>query len=254
MATIAVPDMKERPLVLDTSKHNGKLTAAQIKSTGCVKVTIRTGISYRYVDPLFNYYRDLCNEIEMPWDGYHVLYPSQPAWPQAENVKAIIGDDPGQCAVPVWNDLELNQSASAAQIAECCQEFGEELQQAFGGEKGIYSRASFIDSYMPGRIKYFADYLWWLAQVLNGGVEHPGPYALAVGMDVAKVVMIQNDWKGKIAGHNGDVDFSRWIRSEAELAQHLGINVPDEPGLPAEPPEDALDILWADYLERMSQQ
>lgn len=228
---ISVPDMATRPLVFDTSYWNGKLTAEQIKSTKCVLVIGRTGISWGYKDPLFDYYRELCKSINVAFAGYHVLYPSQPAKSQAEAVKKIIGDDPGSTKVPVWNDLELDQGVSANQMSDCCEEFGEILQSAFGGEKGIYSRASFINAYMPKRT-WQNSYLWWLAQVLNGGVYHPGPYDVQLGLHPKQVVMIQNDWKGKIDGHSGDVDFSRWIRSDDELSDFLGVTSAPEPEQP----------------------
>jgi len=225
--SIRVDDILSRPLILDTSKHNGRLTAAQIQSTGCVMVIARIGISWGYKDPEFDYYRTTCKAIGMPFTGYHVIYPSQSGIYQAENVKLIIKDNPGITKVPVFNDLELAQNVTANQMSDCCQEFGEEIQRTYGGEKGIYSSYGFINAYMPRR-PWFNDYYWWLAQVLNGGILHPGPYGVPIGLNNDRVAMIQNDWKGKIAGHNGDVDFSRWIWGDAELAWFTGKDQQEE--------------------------
>ena len=238
-----VSDVTQLPKIIDTSRHNGQLTESQLRSTNCVLLIIRDGISWGYKDDQFDYYRSLAKGMNLPWCAYHVLYPSQPAQPQVENVKLIIKDDPGPCKIPVWNDLELAQDMPPSVIANCCLEFGEGLQREYGGEKGIYSRTTFIDYYMRGQ-SWLNTYLWWLAQYLSSGLEHPGPYTVPQGLSDDRVIIQQTGHKYQIPGHTGDIDINRWLQSIDMLEWFTGTQVQVPLTM-----EEKVNKLWAAHPE-----
>jgi GH25 family lysozyme M1 (1,4-beta-N-acetylmuramidase) len=209
------------PLIIDTSKHNGKLTAEMLRAVKCVYLIARSGISWGYKDPLFDYYRALAAEMDIPFSAYHVIYPSQDPGAQWENAARIITNDPGPTRVPVWVDLELHQNQSPQRIADVTWRFAELCQKEWGGEKGIYSRTTFVDWYMRG-CGWLNEAWWWLAQYLHSGLEHPGPYTVPQGLDRDRVLFQQTSHKGKLPGHHGDVDLNRWLQDEKTFAWLTG--------------------------------
>jgi hypothetical protein len=93
------------------------------------------------------------------------------------------------------------------------------------------------------------DYWWWMAQYLNSGNEHPGPYTVPAGLDQNRIVMMQTTHKGQIVGHQGDVDFSRWIAGLDLLNVFLGVDetpAEPEPDPDPQPPAET----WEQSVER----
>ena len=181
-------------------------------------VAMRAGISWGYVDPTFAYNWAALRKRGIFRAAYHVFYPNEDPVRQAEHFVNLMGGDFGEFG-PVA-DIELHAGAHACppkRYMERLKVYLDALYGLTGRRLVIYSRASFMDTYVTGFQNppdWYNGFDWWLAHYLLSGSEHPGPVAIPRGVDRERVIMHQTSDRGdglRFGMHSKQLDYNRWI-------------------------------------------
>lgn len=206
-----------KELVYDSSAWHPATDWSQAKAQGVRYVINRASLSYGYKDPCFKPWVARLHALGMYAGCYHYLYPAQPAAKQYDNFMAQIGD--GNWDGIPWADIEAAQGCSTAQIEDCLLRFCEMVDAGTGKRTGIYSRASWMNQYLPNR-SWINERKWWLAQYLTSGKEHPGPVLMPTGLKRENVLLHQTSAKGMLGGET--IDMNRWQGEREGLTAYLG--------------------------------
>ena len=203
-------------------KHINWDQALAQTSPGKVRfVAMRAGISWGYVDPTFAYNWAALRKRGVFRAAYHVFYPNEDPVRQAEHFVNVMGGDFGEFG-PVA-DIELHAGAHACppkRYMERLKVYLDALYGLTGRRLVIYSRASFMDTFVTGSqapAAWYNGFDWWLAHYLRNQDEHPGPPALPRGVDRSRVILHQtseNKVKGrgqKFGMWSDGLDYNRWI-------------------------------------------
>lgn len=191
--------MRTEEFGIDVSSHNEQVDVAKLKSF-VPKIAFgwaRTGESYAWQDPKFNYFRDIFeNQLGIWFGGYHILYPGENPAAQAKNMIKIAGKSlPGYAC-----DTELIHGCSAKQIQTAMGIFAQEILMAglpaWGYTSPGWANGWLFPASLP--IPSWANLLkWWLGQYLVfpdgyiGYDEHPGPLMAMNGVKKEKVFIHQ---------------------------------------------------------------
>lgn len=208
-------------LGIDTAGCNGVAYWGVAKSHNVRFGAGRATISWGYQDKWFPSNKQGMKDQGIHRFYYHILYPSQPFKPQAENFLRVVGDD-WDDAHPV-DDFELDQGCSKAQITDCILGWNEYVS-ARAPKVVNYSRKQWADTYTELG-DWRRQYEWWLAQFLNDrSIEDPRPPDLPVG--VLTYLIHQNAdhylaWPG-FTPDSLNLDIDRWNGDDAAVDEYFG--------------------------------
>jgi hypothetical protein len=200
------------PMGIDLASCNGKTYLS-----GIYFLCARSGISWKYVDELFEYNKIQAYLLDVPFIAYHVFYPGQPIADQLNHFLKLAGRD---CFAYSW-DLELDCNQPPEIVNRDC-EIATNMLLDMGFQVINYSRYYWIRSYLkPGWLNICK---WWLAQFMEDikdasgkyiTPEHPGPVSVPDGIDPKNIWIHQssqrmlnkygNPWENKY------LDCDRWI-------------------------------------------
>ena len=214
-----------KQLGIDVSRYQGDINWDTVKSRGVEYAGIRVSISWAYVDNMAQANIEQAIARGIPVLPYWVLYPNEDAQKQVEhyyNTLRKFGLDIAKANAVI--DVELHAGAHACTAAKYQAALSNALvysKTLTGKAPIIYSRASFIDSYVTGRASswtakapsWYNNYYWWLAQYLSSGAEHPGPVKLPAGVDRSRCIIHQTTDKGNGAFYgvqSASIDLNRW--------------------------------------------
>jgi len=172
-----------RPFGVDVSKYNGAINWDMMKAYNLPKIEyvfIRSGQgrlgNYDDLDEKFYYNWGEAKRVVIPRMAYHVIYPSEPASLQTDNVERIFSPldfDFGEG--PLWIDFELHHNMNAEQLMAALKNFYDALVSRFSIRVGIYTGEWFLKRYFAPK-DWWADMIWWLAYYgSNSDSEYSGP-------------------------------------------------------------------------------
>lgn len=252
---------------LDISSNQGNVNFAMMADPigfPPVKfVACRTGISWGYKDSWFETYWKTLGQLGIVRMAYHVLYPSQPAASQVENMKSRFkgGVFDGDAVVA---DVELDQGQSPATISASTYDFVNRLQDWAKKPVLIYSRFSWVSAYMDWwsqkYVTWFKDQMWWMAHYYGRNIlgipilkEFPTKYMdIPARLSYFNVVMHQTGEKGdglKVGTVSKQVDTDRWTKSADEFYALFGKGEATDPPPVEIPDSEKLDRLWNAHPE-----
>lgn len=212
-------------LGIDVSRHQGVMNWQTAKNRNVIYAGVRVSISWAYVDDQAK--RNLQGALELgiiPLP-YWVLHPNEDPKRQVDHFfNTLTGWGFDIKTLHSVIDVELYAGAHACTAAKYQSALSNALVYAktiSGKAPIIYSRASFIDSYVTGRNANWAakapawynQYHWWLAQYLSSGLEHPGPVKLPAGVERERCLIHQTTDKadGRTYGaESASIDLNRW--------------------------------------------
>jgi hypothetical protein len=213
--------MRTEDAGLDFSTHNGTISVPLLREF-VPKVSFmfaRTGMSWGYKDARFNYYRDIAeNQLQIPFGGYHVIFPAESVKKQFDNMIAASGKKLAWYVV----DDELIHGCTPAQKLVALGEFVNRILDA-GLDAWVYSSPSWFNQYVLPKNVLTPSWLnvikWWLAQYLykqDGGIEYPNPPDLINGLHRDRVFIHQTTSKANgysIGQESGSpaLDLDRWL-------------------------------------------
>lgn len=221
----------ERILGIDISSNQGLINFATLaQATPRVRFAIvRTGISWGYKDKLHRLNWAGLGEIGIPRSAYHVLYPKESISSQAANYKSMYPDkDYGEG--PVVADVELVHNATPKELSNATDAFCKALEDASGREAYVYSRYSFVTSYMEYQ-RWMENRKWIMAMYIDGDKYPP-----IREWSSAPVVPEKLKWLPLAIIQTGDrgdgpyygmasqkLDTDRWILGEEAFAKAFGL-------------------------------
>ncbi|MHB8114581.1 MAG: glycoside hydrolase family 25 protein [Bellilinea sp.] len=231
-------------LGIDASRHQGKMNWQTAKSRKVIYAGVRATISWAYVDE-----QAQCNLLGAMEQGivplpYWVLHPNEDPKKQVDHYfNTLIGFGFDIKAMHSVIDVELYSGQHACTAAKYQSALSSALVYAktiTGKTPIIYSRASFIDSYVTGRNAnwaakppaWYGNYHWWLAQYLSSGMEHPGPVKLPAGVERERCIIHQTSEKGDgptYGAQSASIDLNRWQLAEAPQSWFGAVQVPVKP-------------------------
>ena len=233
--------MSALPFGVDISSYQGANINYDLMKQKTKFVAVRAGISWGFEDPVFaQSWQALKGHNRI---AYHVVYPSQDAIRQADWCLDIINR-----AGVDWRfdrialDLELDQSQTRARITQVTLDMMERLKSATGRYPLLYSRASWVDTYMTVKDDRLKLGDWWLANYppkgSAPGVEHPGPPILPRGITSYLIHQTSETGIGKNVGlPSGAIDTNRWNGTLEDVQAYFGLTE-QEPEPPVDPPTD----------------
>jgi len=196
-------------------------------------IAMRATISWGYKDAWFKTYWKSAKEIlSIPRAAYGVLYPLENIANQVKNVSEQFtnGQFDGDVIVP---DIELDHGASRAQITYAVIEYTNRLKDWGKKPAIIYSRFSWIQSYMDYQSSKAVDFIesskWWMAQYLaKPPREDNRPLSIPAALKGLKwnVVLHQTGCTaaGQLFGVSSqELDTNRWLGTEEMFAQVWGV-------------------------------
>ena len=179
---------------------------------------IRAAVSWGYQDAWFPRNWQEAKRVGILRMAYHVVFPSEDATRQVDNLMKMLGQDIGE--LPPVLDCELDQGQSPEHISNVILSMARLIEARTGKRPIIYSRALWVNEFMAGAT-WLDSYDWWLAQYLFTPDEHPGPPMLPTG--VSKWLIHQTTSQGPPIGISGQVmDYDRWNGSEADVFAFAG--------------------------------
>lgn len=230
--------MVEELFGIDVSRYQGVIDWGVIKAhVPTVRfVGIRATISWGYVDPFFGSNWKQARGIART--AYHVVYPKESVQKQCDNLLLAVGSDLGE--LPLTLDVELDHSASPAQIQDTVWRSCLYIEARAGKMPLMYSRKQWLEQFLigPGKTTpaWLNELYHWLALYLMSGAEHPGPALPPKGVDAGRVLIHQTSGSATPFGvESKELDYNRWQGPEALFLEMTG-------GEPTE--QDQLAILW----------
>ena len=214
---------RTEPFGIDVSQHNRKMDIDRLKNylPRIAFAWARSGESWGYKDPTFDYFRDLFEKQFGIWFGaYHVMYPGENPVNQAKKFVSNVGKD---CKGYAW-DVELVHGRTPKQIQECMRICSLELLNmglpVWGytspGWAGSNGNSGWI---MPKQLIYPAwinQIKWWFAQYTFSGVEYAGVCDIMNGVKRENVYIHQTTsaLNGQLFGQpvgSPKTDGNRWL-------------------------------------------
>jgi len=190
-----------------------------------VFIAMRSGVSWGYQDPWFEFYFQESLRINRVRLAYHVLFPGESAERQMDNFLRILGSADLSC-VPLVLDLELDHGQSVSRITQCTARSLKIIADRSGRTPIIYSRAGWVNQFL--KVRDLPPVHWWLAQYRWPlpypfyTPEHPCPPALPAG--VTSWLAHQTASRGASIGAKAAyfMDYNRWNGSKADVLDFVG--------------------------------
>ena len=229
--------MSALPFGIDISSYQGANINYDLMKQKTKFIAVRAGISWGFEDPVFaQSWRALKGHNRI---AYHVVYPSQDAIRQADWCLDIINR-----AGVDWRfdrialDLELDQSQTRARITQVTLDMMERLKSATGRYPLLYSRASWVDTYMTVKDDRLKLGDWWLAHYLarrdpEYTPEKDPPPLLPRGVTKWLIHQTSETGIGKNVGlPSGAIDTNRWNGTDDDVRAYFGLGEETPPELP----------------------
>ena len=268
-----LPNLNDKRIFgLDLSGNQGNINFDLIRNPIAFPeikfVACRTGISWAYKDSWFEtYWRKLLETPKIKRLAYHVLYCGESIKAQVDNMASRfpdrIFDGDG-----VVNDLELDHGLPKGKISEATYEFTNRLQDWTKKPVLIYSRFSWVDTFMDTTtskyVDWYAKQIWWMANYYGKNFLGIPILAEFPTVDMYKpkkleyfdVVIHQTGEKGdgkKVGTASNQVDTNRWTQSDERFYRLFGdYEVPTDPSDPSQPVpnlEEKVIKLWEHHPE-----
>ena len=195
-------------------------------------IAMRSGVSWGYQDPWFNFYMKETQRIGRVRFVYHVLFPSQNPITQMDNFFRILGDDIDFTKVPLVLDLELDQGQTVRRITETTADAVDIIIRRTRQKPFIYSRAGWLNQFV--NVRDLPPVYWWLAQYRWPlpyplyTPEHPGPPTLPAGVTTS---LHSSSWRIHQTANRGAsigaaamhyMDYNRFNGSKEDLLKFVG--------------------------------
>lgn len=254
LPTEATMPTETRPLIRDTSRHNGFIDAAVSQANGVRMLIPRAGISWGYSDAQFVATYQGAKDNGLYRSSYHVIYTDQPivettARPGVSQLNHWFNIHPKRDVIPRVIDFEVDRGDTPAQKAAAMTLMSDEVQKRDGERPIIYSRTNLINQWLVGwSDDYKNDHYYIIAQYLTDPTkEHPGPPDIPNGIDPSRIIMHQS--ADKLPGFPGEaqsaaLDRIRWQNGDnAAMDQFIAANWGTVVTPPPPPGDDRNDIL-----------
>lgn len=243
--------MTTKPFGIDVSRWQGNINwdAVAINKKNVKFAGIRATISWGYVDSWGERNMKECMRVGIIPIPYWVQHPNNTtgAKPQVDHFFNTLTkwgfDITKMYSAP---DIELHAGIHSCSPQHWQAQLRDALiysEQLSGVSPIIYSRASFIDYYVTGRLRkppsWLNNYDWWLAHYPGqAGVEHPGPVSLPRGVTREKCKIHQTSGSGIPFGvESKALDYNRWQFNQEHLDDYFNFGATPAPP-PANPCED----------------
>ena len=240
--------MSDLPFGIDISRWNSNKELTRHPDfdkmiQGGVKfIAMRAGISWGYKDPTFDRNWGEASRVRLPRIAYHVPYFHQPVESQSSHFLRIVegtGVNWGNDRLAL--DLEVDGGQPRAKITDVTCGMMERLKSITGRYPILYSRASWVDTFMAMN-DLLADADWWLAQYYKANPapqytpEYPCPPRLPKGVNHWLIHQTAEKGNGSAVGVvSYYVDLNRWNGSLQDMYAYFGMSEPVEPD-PDDPP------------------
>jgi GH25 family lysozyme M1 (1,4-beta-N-acetylmuramidase) len=222
-----------RAFGLDISKYQSsadgtkKLDFNKIKahSEEVTFIAARAGVSWGYVDPLFAYYWSEMARIQVGRMAYFVVYFGESALSQMDALFKTLEGKADWAHDRIALDAEVAGINTRARITATTQKCLDICKARTGRYPLIYSRASWIDSYLSVDALPALD--WWLATYKRPApapfftAEHPGPPLLPRGVR-SWLIHQTGDRCRPIGAASATMDYDRWNGEKADVLRYFG--------------------------------
>jgi GH25 family lysozyme M1 (1,4-beta-N-acetylmuramidase) len=218
----------------------------------CQFIAIRAGISWGYQDKWFAYSWEKARHI--PRMAYHVLYFSEDATKQVDNLFRILGTnfDPNHDRLVL--DCEVQHSNSKSVITTVTKKAIDIIRSRTGRLPIIYSRSAWINQYLELSSLPAVDL--WLAQYRYANpyplytLEANPPPVLPNNASNWLIHQTAEKYSGKEVGVPSHyVDSNRWNGNVMDVWQYFGYTQEHPPFETGISDKEKLDTLWAWYEE-----
>ena len=192
--------------VVDVSHYQAGLSMQSLKDQGFAAVILKVTEGLTYRDSSFAGWLAECRKIGLPVAAYHFLHPSSLV-EQARITATLVPAD-----VPVWVDAEAGSTVAQAVT------YGNALRALGRQVAGIYSGAHPPTGYGG----------WWHADYVTDPVDTAAGAYARLGGDTGRgwrtSAPAPDLWQfcqhGRVSGYSGDVDFSAYRGTVAQLLSH----------------------------------
>ena len=245
-----------KPLGLDLSKYQSSADGTQLMQFGKLAeltddpvhfIIVRSGVSYAYKDPMFDYYWAEIAKLKLLRGYYHVVYFGESIKDQMEWMLKIA--NPGPNDLPVL-DLEVASYFPKPVITEVTLGCMHYLKEKLGRFPMLYSRASWVDVNLDvANNPELVNADWWIAHYnLGVGTERKIAPALPKGVKKYKIHQTSDKMPGaKFGAKSTYIDTNRYNGTLEELRNFWGKIVlpPADPAPlpPAEPMEKLFNAI-----------
>jgi len=244
---------RTEPFGIDVSSNNDFMDIDKLKNY-IPKVSFawaRSGMSWGWKDPKFDYFRDLYeNQLGVWFGAYHVMYPGESPVNQAKKFVSIVGKD---CRGYAW-DVELTHGKTPAQIRECMRVCSLELLN-MGLPVWGYTSPGWANGWiMPKQLVYPAwinQIKWWFAQYTLSGVEYAGVCDIMNGVKRENVYIHQttSSLNGRLFGQpvgSPKTDGNRWLIGKPPMPPTSEDEIIDMTNVMNIDPLSQVDPRWKD--------
>lgn len=220
-----------RAALVDTSRWQGKVNVAAIKAAGFVGVVARCTIGLIYIDPYYKDTQQQCQDEDMIFGGYHVLWPDN----KEPRLEAEWFDENAGEVDLIVQDVELNHGLSKRVVTDQAYQWFLEMEEWRAPTRKIAYSGSWWWTVNQGPLEETYDY-WeaeYYRQSPRGGIDRSeaptgDPSSLPPGWD---------DWKfwqwtsgGKPIGVQSEsLDYNIFNGTEEELRVYLNLDSPPIP-------------------------
>lgn len=208
-------------MIIDVSKHNGKINWQQVAAAGVTDVIIRLSLGYGAIDSSALYHAQNASNAGVAVSYYHFAYPDKKIGGGVESdataeAKYFVEQfSKGRMPAPRYLAVDLENWSETTDSSLAPSDYYKWLVvflQTVLIETGIvpivYSYASYLTGKLPQGHKLGAYPLW----IANYSKDNP---PLPTGWD--RYFMHQYSAKGSVPGITGDVDLNRLYVSTLKL-------------------------------------
>jgi GH25 family lysozyme M1 (1,4-beta-N-acetylmuramidase) len=201
-------------MIIDVSKHNGKIEWDKVKDADVEAAIIRAGYGrvLKQKDACFEANYKCAKENGVDVGAYWYSYATTPEDAEKEAAVCLKVIKGKQFEYPIFFDIEENRQLvlSKETCGDIVRAFCECLEKN-GYFAGVYSFDSFFATNLDAAIpKRFAA---WVANISAKAPKYCNPYG-----------MWQYSWKGKIDGIIGDVDLNKAYKDYPSIIKKAGLN------------------------------
>lgn len=188
-------------------------------------IAARSGISWGYSDPMFQYYWKEMARINVMRIAYHVLYFGESALAQMDSMFKMLDGRSNFAYDRIALDLEVAGINPRNRITATTQKCLDICKARTGFFPIIYSRASWVNTYLT--VADLPTVNWWLATYRKSLVsplytpEHDGPPLLPKGVSTY-LIQQTGDRSKSIGGVSHYMDYNRWNGTKADVLRFFG--------------------------------
>jgi len=231
---------------IDISKYNTSADGTKKVNFNTIKnnqeevvfIVARTGVSWGYKDPQFDYYWEEMTRIQVCRMAYHVPYFGESALSQMDNMFRILGNKVNWEHDKIVLDLEVAGINTRERITAVTRSCLEICKERTGRYPIIYSRATWVDPYL--NVSQLPKVDWWLAEYRKPlpyplyTSEHPGPPRMPKGINSWLIHQTGSRCKSIGAPALYYMDYNRWNGTKEDVYAYFGYADPPPP--PPPPP------------------